>query len=254
MNIVVIGGRGLVGRNIVARLHAQGHDVAAASRATGVDLISGRGLQEALAGAEVVVDVSNSPSFDDIASFEFFKTATFNLLHAERHAGVRHHVSLSVVGTHRLPASPYLRGKALQERLIEASRIPFTVVHATQFFEFLRDIITYAERGQVIRLSPAFIEPVASDDVAATITRVATGEPLNASIEVAGPARGRMSELVQRFVIDMQAPWEVRADPGALYFGAALGEFVLLPGDQAERGSWGYSAWLAQSEYSRADW
>jgi uncharacterized protein YbjT (DUF2867 family) len=254
MNIIVIGGSGLVGRNIVERLCAQGHEVSAASRATGVDLISGRGLMESLIGADVVVDVSNSPTFDDVAAFDFFKTAIFNLLYAERHAGVKHHVSLSVVGTGRLEDSPYLRGKALQERLIAASGIPFTIVHATQFFEFLLDIITYAGSGQTIHLSPAYIEPVASDDVAATIARVAAGTPVNGSIEIAGPERARMSELIQRFVIEMEAPYEVRTDVGAPYFGATLDELVLLPREDAERGERDFQAWLEQSEYARADW
>ena len=254
MNIVVIGGRGLVGRNVVERLRSQDHRVSAASRSTGVDLISGRGLAESLVGADVVVDVSNSPTFDDMAAFEFFKTAIFNLLDAEKHAGVKHHVSLSVVGTGRLEASPYLRGKALQERLIASSGIPFTIVHATQFYEFLLDIITYAIGGQTIHLSPAYIEPVASDDVAATIARVAAEAPLNGSIEIAGPERGRMSELIQRFVRDMEAPYDVRTDVRAPYFGATLDEFALLPREDAERGELGFQAWFEQSEYARADW
>lgn len=254
MNIVVMGGRGLVGRNIVERLRAQGHQVSAASRATGVDLISGHGLQESLVGADVVVDVSNSPTFDDIASFDFFKAAIFNLLHAERRAGVQHHVSLSVVGTSRLDASPYLRGKALQERMIEASGVPFTIVHATQFFEFLLDIINYAVDGQTIKLSPAYIEPVASDDVAATIARIAVQPALNGAIEIAGPERGRMSELIQRFVIDMEAPYDVRSDSQAAYFGATLEDLVLLPRADAERGELDFQGWLRQSEYARAHW
>ncbi|WP_426703059.1 SDR family oxidoreductase [Rhodanobacter sp. Col0626] len=254
MNIIVMGGRGLVGRNIVERLRSQGHEVSIGSRSSGVDLITGRGLAESLVGIDVVVDVSNSPTFDDIASFEFFKTAGFNLLAAEKRAGVKHHVSLSVVGTGRLEASPYLRGKALQERLIRSSGVPFTIVHATQFFEFLLDIVNYAVRGQVIHLSPAFIEPVASDDVAATVARVAVGAPINGSIEISGPERGRMSELIQRFVIDIEAPYEVQTDVGATYFGAALDEFVLLPREDAERGALRFEVWWKLSEYARADW
>src|SRR5690348_5840955 len=200
MNIIVLGGSGLVGRNAVARLRAEGHQVSAASRRTGVDVITGQGLAESLAGADIVVDVTNSPEFEGIAAFEFFKAAIFNILEAEKRAGVKHHVSLSVVGTGRLDDSPYLCGKALQERLIAASGIPFTIVHATQFFEFLRDIITSAVVGQSICLAPAYIEPVASDDVAATIARVAVATPVNGSIEIAGPERERMSELIQRNV------------------------------------------------------
>lgn len=254
MNIVVIGGKGLVGRNIVERLQAQGHRVSAASRSTGVDLLTGRGLSQCLAGADVVVDVSNSPVFDGMEAFRFFKTAIFHLLDAEQRAGVGHHVSLSVVGTGRLDASPYLRGKALQERVIASSGIPFTIVHATQFFEFLLDIVNYAVGGRTIHLSPAYIEPVASDDVAAAIARVAVEPPLNGQIEVAGPERARMSELIQRFITDMEAPYEVQADPGAAYFGAMLDEHVLLPEEDAQRGELGFQAWFDQSEYARAYW
>jgi uncharacterized protein YbjT (DUF2867 family) len=254
MNIVVMGGRGLVGRNIVERLRRQGHAVSAASRASGVDVITGRGLAQSLVGADVVVDVTNSPTFDDLASFEFFRTAIVNLLAAEKQAGVGLHVSLSVVGTGRLDASPYLRGKALQEKLIAASGIPFTIVHATQFFEFLLDIVNYAVRGQTIHLSPAFIEPVASDDVAATIAQLAVEAPLNGSVEIAGPERARMSELIQRFVRDIEAPYEVQANTAATYFGATLDEFVLLPRHDAERGALGFEAWREQSEYALADW
>ena len=254
MNIVVVGGRGLVGRNIVRRLRSRGHAVSSASRSSGVDLITGQGLAESLVDAEVVVDVSNSPTFDDIASYEFFRTAIVNLLAAEERAGVRHHVSLSVVGTGRLDASPYLRGKSLQERLIAASGIPFTIVHATQFFEFLLDIVNYAVRGQTIALSPAFIEHVASDDVAATIARAAVEPARNGSIEIAGPERGRMSELVQRFVLDIEAPYEVQTSAAATYFGAVLDEFVLLPREDAERGALGFEAWRKLSAYALADW
>lgn len=254
MNIIVLGGRGLVGRNVVERLRSDGHHAVAASRTTGVDVVTGKGLTECLVGADVVVDVTNSPDFESIAAFDFFKEAILNILRAEKHANVKHHVSLSVVGTGRLDDSPYLRGKALQERLIEASGIPFTIVHATQFFEFLRDIITSAVVGQKIPLSPAYIEPVASDDVAATIARVAVSMPVNGSIEIAGPERERMSELIQRNVTDMEAPYDVRTDPGAPYFGAIVSESVLLPEATAERGKRGYLEWLAQSEYARADW
>lgn len=254
MNIIVLGGRGLVGRNVVERLRSCGHQVSPASRTTGVDVVTGRGLTECVAGADVVVDVTNSPEFEGIAAFDFFKAAILNILRAEKYAGVKHHVSLSVVGTGRLDDSPYLRGKALQERLIAASGIPFTIVHATQFFEFLRDIITSAVVGQTIPLSPAYIEPVASDDVAAKIARVAVGEPVNGSIEIAGPERARMSELIQRNVTDMEAPYDIRTDPGAPYFGAIVSESVLLPEVTAERGKRGYLEWLAQSDYARADW
>lgn len=254
MNIVVIGGRGLVGRNIVERLRAEGHQVSAVSRATGVDVITGHGLAECMVGAEVVVDVTNSPTFDDEAAFDFFRTAIVNLLEAELAAGVKHHVTLSIVGTERLEESHYLRGKALQDRLIRASGIPFTIVHATQFYEFLVAIIANAVRDQTVRLAPAYIQPVASDDVAALMAALAVGEPLNGSIEIAGPERERMSELIQRFVIDMEAPCDVQADAGAPYFGALLHEYSLVPGESAVQGEVGFQKWLERSEFARVGW
>jgi uncharacterized protein YbjT (DUF2867 family) len=254
MNIVVIGGHGLVGRNVVERLRAQGHEVFAASRCNGVDLISRQGLAASLAGAEVVVDASNAPSFEGPEAFEFFRTAIANLLEAERRAGVGHHVSLSVVGTGRPGASLYLRGKALQEQLIAASGIPFSIVCATQFHEFLLDIISWTVEGQMIRLPPAYIEPVASDDVAAVIARVATRPALQGTIEVAGPERVRMSALVQRFLVDMEAPYEVQVDVEAPYFGIPVDESALLPCAGAERGRLCFQSWFEQSPYARAGW
>ncbi|WP_413624946.1 SDR family oxidoreductase [Luteibacter sp. Lutesp34] len=254
MNIVVVGGRGLVGRNIVERLRNEGHHVSAVSRATGVDVITGQGLAECMAGAEVVIDVTNSPTFDDEAAFHFFRTAIGNLLEAELAAGVRHHTTLSIVGTQRLEDSHYLRGKALQDRLIRASGIPFTIVHATQFYEFLVAIIESAVRDQVVRLSPAYIQPVASDDVAALMAALAVGQPLNGSIEIAGPERERMSELIQRFVVDLEAPCDVQADRRAPYFGAMLDEDSLVPGDGSLQGSVGFQRWLERSEFSRVGW
>jgi uncharacterized protein YbjT (DUF2867 family) len=254
MKIVVVGGRGLVGRNIVERLRAAGHDVSAVSRATGDDVNTGEGLAECMVGAEVVVDVTNSPTFDDEAAFHFFRTAIVNLLEAELMAGVRHHVTLSIVGTERLEDSHYLRGKALQDRLIRASGIPFTIVHATQFYEFLVAIITNAMREQTIRLSPAFIQPVASDDVAALMAALAVGEPLNGSIEIAGPERERMSELIQRFVLDLESPCDVQSDIRAPYFGAVLDEHSLVPGDGSLQGDIGFQQWLERSEFSRVGW
>jgi uncharacterized protein YbjT (DUF2867 family) len=254
MNIVVIGGRGLVGRNIVERLRAEGHDVSAASRATGVDVITGQGLAECLAGAEVVVDVTNSSTFDGEEAFDFFRTAIVNLLEAELAAGVRHHVTLSIVGTDRLQDSHYLRGKSLQDRMIRASGIPFTIVHATQFYEFLLAIIAAALREESMHLSPAYIQPVASDDVAALMAELAVGEPLNAAIEIAGPERERMSQLIQRFLIDMEAPCTVQADKHAPYFGALLDEHSLVPTEGALQGTVGFQAWLDRSAFSRVGW
>ncbi|MDQ0009407.1 uncharacterized protein YbjT (DUF2867 family) [Luteibacter jiangsuensis] len=256
MNIVVIGGRGLVGRNIVDRLRGQGHDVTAASRATGVDVITGVGLDRCLVGAEVVIDVSNSPTFDDLAAFEFFKAAAVNLLEAEARAGVKHHLSLSIVGTHRLAAlgSDYLRGKALQDRLIRESGIPFTIVHATQFYEFLVAIVTSAMHDQTVYLPPAYIQPVASDEVAALMARLAVDPPLNGSIEIAGPERERMSQLIQRFVVDIEAPCDVVANVQAPYFGATLDELTLVPQGDAHVGGVGFQAWWQQSEFARVSW
>jgi len=254
MNIVVIGGHGLVGRNVVARLRARGHLADAASRSSGVDLITGQGLAASLAGAEVVIDASNAPTFEGPEAFEFFRTAIVNLLHAEQQAGVRHHISLSVVGTGRLGASPYLRGKALQEQLIAASGIPFSIVHATQFHEFLLDIINWTVKGRTIRLPPAYIEPVASDDVAAMLARVATHPALQGSIEIAGPERVRMSSLIQRFLVDMEAPYEVQTDVEAPYFDAPVDDTVLLPRADAKRGRLGFQDWFEQSPYARANW
>lgn len=254
MNILVIGGHGLVGRNVVARLRAAGHVTTAASRSTGVDLTTGKGLAQALEGIEVVVDVSNAPSFNDVSAFEFFKAAIENLLVAEAEAGVRHHVSLSVVGTGLLDDSHYFRGKALQEALIQRSGIPFTIVHSTQFYEFLVDIVNSAIRGQTVRLSPAFIQPVASDDVAAVIAEAAVSPAANGSIQVAGPDRERLFEIVQRFLLEIEAPCEVILDADAPYFGAVLGEHVLLPRADASLGARGFQEWLDQSEFARVGW
>lgn len=257
MNIVVIGGRGLVGRNIVERLRAQGqHNVTSASRATGVDLTTGQALAECLVGADVVVDVTNSETYDDVAAYEFFQSAIANLLPAEAEAGVKHHIALSVVGTERLACSNshYFRGKALQDRLIRESGIPFTIVHATQFYEFLVAIIDSAVRDQIVHLSPAYIQPVASDDVAAAMARIAAGPPLNRSVEVAGPEREPMAELIQRFVINLEAPCDVVRDPRAPYFGATLDEYTLIPQEGCHRGSRGFQAWLEQSEFARVNW
>ena len=245
MNIIVIGGSGLVGRNIVERLCAQGHEVSAASRATGVDLISGRGLMESLIGADVVVDVSNSPTFDDVAAFDFFKTAIFNLLYAERHAGVKHHVSLSVVGTGRLEDSPYLRGKALQERLIAASGIPFTIVHATQFFEFLRGIAKSATEGDIVRLAHVRFQPMAAEDVAAAVAEVALSEPENGTIEIAGPDFFHIDEVVGRVLAYDKSQKKIVVDPEPIYFGIKVDDESLVPSFNPRLGSTSFDWWLA---------
>lgn len=254
MKIVVVGGHGLVGRNIVRRLQACGHEACAASRATGVDIVKGIGLADALDGAEVVVDVSNSPVREGPAAFEFFRAAGINLLQAEAKAGVRHHVALSVVGTGRLAQSPYFHGKAVQEQLIRQSGIPFTILHATQFFEFLLEIVELSVYDQTLRLSPAYIQPVASADVAASLAKLALRAPKNAIVEIAGPERERLSEIIQRFLIEIEAPYDVVADALAPYFGARLDDDSLLPAADARICSMGFQAWLGQSEYWGAGW
>lgn len=247
MKIVVIGGSGLIGSKLVALLRQRGHQVVAASPQSGVDTLTGRGLADALAGAEVVVDVANSPSFEDAAVLAFFETSGRNLLAAAAAAGVKHHVALSVVGTDRLQQSGYFRGKAAQERLITASGLPYTIVHSTQFFEFVGGIAqagTSAD-GRAVRLSPALIQPISSDDIAAAIADIATGAPLNGTVEVAGPQRVRLHELVQAYLAARKDPRAVLADPSARYFGAALVEATLLPGADARLGTRRFEEWLA---------
>jgi uncharacterized protein YbjT (DUF2867 family) len=254
MKIVVIGGHGLVGRNVVRRLRAKGHEATAASRASGVDVVTGEGLAEALKGADVVVDASNAPVLTGGAPCAFFQAAAAHLMEAEADAGVSHHLALSVVGTQRLPDSPYFRGKAFQEARIRTSGIPFTILHATQFFEFLLDIVELSVYDQALRLAPAYIQPVASADVAACLAELAVRPPANAMVEVAGPERGRLPEIVQRFLTDIEAPYDVVTDSRALYFGAKLERDSLLPGDGAHVCSMDFATWLGQSEYWGADW
>jgi uncharacterized protein YbjT (DUF2867 family) len=209
MKIVVIGGSGLIGSKTVNRLRDAGHEVVAASPNTGVNTITGEGLPEALAGAQVVVDVANSPSFEDKAVLEFFQTSGRNLLAAQAAAGVGHHVALSVVGTDRFQESGYFRGKLAQERLIKASGIPYTIVHSTQFFEFLGGIAQSGTAGKTVHLSPAYVQPIASDDVAAAMADVTLGKPVNGTIEIAGPERVRLNELVGRYLKATNDPREV---------------------------------------------
>ena len=219
MKIVVIGGTGLIGTKVVNNLRHRGQEVDAASPKTGVNTITGEGLDKALTGAHVVVDVANAPSWEDKAVMEFFQTAGRNLLSAEKAAGVRHHVALSIVGADRLPASGYLRAKVAQENLIKTSGIPFTIVRSTQFFEFAKGIIQSATEEQMVRLSPALFQPIAADDVAAALTGFALAEPLNGTIEIAGPEPIRMDEFAQRFLSSTRDPRKVTADVHAQYFG-----------------------------------
>ena len=245
MKIVVIGGSGLIGSKLVNNLRAFGHEVVAASPASGVNTITGEGLADVLAGTQVVVDVANSPSFEDKAVLEFFQTSGRNLLAAEEKAGVKHHLALSVVGTDRLPESGYFRAKLAQEKLIRESKIPYTIVHSTQFFEFLAGIAQSATEGNTVRLSPAFVQPIASDDVAAAMADYTVGTPRNGMVEIAGPERVRLSDLVVRYLAKMNDPRTVQADVHARYFGAELKDETLVPGENPRIGKLGFDDWFA---------
>ena len=241
MKIVVIGGTGLIGSKVVRLLSEQGHEAVAASPRTGVNTITREGLADALAGASVVVDVTNPPSFEDDAVMEFFETSTENLLAAEAEAGVGHHVALSVVGTYRLPESGYLRAKAVQEQLIEKGSIPYTIVQSTQFFEFVPVMADAATEGGVVRMPPVAFQPIASDDVARAVARVAMGSPVNGRIEIAGPERFRMDEFFRDALRAWHDPREVVTDPDARYFGAEPDERSLVPDDAAVIGAIRYA-------------
>jgi uncharacterized protein YbjT (DUF2867 family) len=245
MKVVVVGGSGLIGAKVVAMLSADGLEVVAASRRSGVDTLTGEGLAEALNGAEVVVDVSNSPSFEDAAVMKFFKTSTHNLLTGEAAAGVRHHVALSVVGTGRLLRSGYLRAKFAQEKLIRESSIPYSIVQATQFFEFLMAIANAGTHGNAVRVPPVLVQPIATDDVASVVAKVATSTPLNAILEVGGPEQFYLDGLLQRDLGARDDPREVIADPHARYFGTELTGGELTPGDGARIGATDFDSWFA---------
>jgi uncharacterized protein YbjT (DUF2867 family) len=246
MKIVVIGGTGLIGSKLVKKLLDQGHEALAAAPNTGVNTLTGQGLAEALASASVVVDVSNSPSFESKAVMAFFETSTKNLLAAEASAGVGHHIALSVVGTERLPDSAYFRAKVAQEDLIKAAPIPYSIVHATQFFEFVKSIAGDATSGDTVRVAPVLIQPMAADEVAAALCRVALGKPLNATIEVAGPEPIRLDLLIQRGLKAKNDARKVVADPEARYFGAKLSERSLMPENGARLGTLSFDDWLKQ--------
>jgi uncharacterized protein YbjT (DUF2867 family) len=251
MKVVVIGGTGLIGSKLVIKLDHQGHEAVPASPNTGVNTLTGEGLSEVLDGAQVVVDVSNSPDWNDDAVMHFFQTSSRNLLAAEAAAGVGHHVALSVVGTDRLTESGYFRAKMSQEQLIEGSSIPYSIVHATQFFEFLESIIADATDGNEVRLPPALIQPMASDDVAAAVGRVAVGPAVNGIVEVAGPEKFRLDELVRGLLKARNDPREVIADPHARYFGITPSERTLLPGDGARIAETRLEDWLKQPAAAR---
>ncbi|MGW0479284.1 SDR family oxidoreductase [Nonomuraea sp. NPDC003214] len=243
MKIVVVGGTGLIGSKLVTMLAEQGHEAVAASPGTGVNTLTGEGVAEALAGASVVVDVSNSPSFEEDAVREFFETSTRTLLAAEAEAGVGHHVALSVVGTGRPPGNPYFRAKIVQERLIEEGTVPYSLVHATQFYEFVRRIADDAADGGKVRMAPVLFQPIAGDDVARILARVAAGAPLNGRVEIAGPERYRMDAFFRDALASWDDPREVVTDPHAHYFGAELGERSLVPEDGATLGAVRYGDW-----------
>ncbi|MFF3374099.1 SDR family oxidoreductase [Streptomyces sp. NPDC002680] len=248
MKVVVIGGTGLIGSKLVGKLNAHGHEAIAAAPNTGVNTLTGEGLAEVLEGASVVVDVSNSPSFADDAVMEFFRTSTTNLLKAETEAGVTHHVALSVVGTERLQESGYFRAKQVQEELIKESGIPYSIVHATQFFEFMKGIADMSTEGDTVRLAPVKIQPISSDDVAAAVGRTAIGAPLNGLVEVAGPDVFQLDELIRKGLAAKGDPRKVVTDPHAPYSGAEVQEGTLVPGPGAQIAETRFTDWLAQQQ------
>lgn len=247
MKVVVIGGTGLIGSKLVALLRQRGEEVLAASPDSGVNTLTGEGLPAALAGTQVVVDVANSPSFEDTAVMKFFETSGRNLLAAEAVAGVRHHVALSVVGTDRLPGSGYLRAKLAQERLIKASGIPYTILRSTQFFEFMGRIADSGSDGKTVRVSPALVQPVFSDDVVSALADIVRGPPANDTVEVAGPEKFRLAELVRRVLSANKDAREVSADVHARYFGAELDDQSLVPGNDPRIGATRFETWLSRS-------
>ena len=247
MKIVVIGGTGLIGTKLVNNLRQHGHEVLAASPKSGVDTFTGEGLAEALKGVQVVVDLANAPNWEDKAVMEFFQTAGRNLLAAEKAAGVGHHIALTIVGADRLPASGYLRAKVAQENLIKTSGVPFTIVRSSQFFEFAKGLVQSATEGLIVRLSPALMQPIASDDVAAIVTEVAVAEPSNGAIEIAGPEQIRMDELARRFLGATQDPRKVITDVHALYFGTELNDQSLVPAGNPRLGTTRFEEWLSRS-------
>lgn len=246
MKIVVIGGTGLIGSKLVNKLREHGHEAVAAAPNTGVNTITGEGLTEVLKGASVVVDVSNSPSWDDAEVLKFFETSTRNILTDEAASGVRHHVALSVVGTDRMAESGYMRAKIAQEKLIKESSVPYSIVHATQFFEFLKGLADVSMVDGKVHLPPVLFQPMAADDVASGLARIAVGSPLNATVEIAGPEQFRVDELVRRRLASLKDPRAVVTDSNARYGGARVSEKTLLPGDNARLGETRFETWLTQ--------
>jgi uncharacterized protein YbjT (DUF2867 family) len=246
MKIVVIGGSGLIGSTLVPKLREDGHEAVAASPKSGVNSVSGEGLAEALKSASVVVDVSNAPSWEDAAVMKFFETSTRNLLTHEATAGVGHHVVLSVVGSERMLENGYFRAKIAQEDLIKASSIPYSIVRATQFFEFIKGIADLSTEGNKVRLPHVFFQPVAANDVASAVCQVALDKPINGTVEIGGPERSHLDELVRRGLAASKDPREVIADPHARYYGVEVKERTLVPDDDAKLGKIRFEDWLAQ--------
>ena len=248
MKIVVIGGTGLIGSKTVVILRQGGHEVVAASPQSGVNTITGEGLNEVMVGAQVVIDLANSPSFEDKAVLEFFQTAGRNLLPAEAAAGVRHHVALSIVGTDRSPDNGYFRAKVAQEKLIEASAIPYTIIRATQFLEFLAGIAASSTEGNIVRISPGLFQPIAADDVAPFVAEVALAAPRNGIVEIAGPERAPFNEIVARYLKAIGDLRQVVSDPEARYFGSRVEARSLVPLGEARLGRIGLAEWLRRSQ------
>lgn len=245
MKIVIIGGTGLIGSKVAERLRAQGHDVLAAAPSTGVDTITGAGLDDALKGADVVVDVANGPNFEDNAIMEFFRTSCGNLMAAEKRTGVGHHVALSIVGADRIPDSGYMRAKVAQEELVKAAGVPYTIVRATQFFEFTNAIAHGGSRGEAIHLPSAMMQSIAADDVAAAVADAAMAAPANSTYDIAGPDRIRQDDMVRQMLAADGDTREVITDPSATYFGAAVTDTSLVPLGEARIGKISYADWLA---------
>jgi uncharacterized protein YbjT (DUF2867 family) len=250
MKIVVIGGTGLIGSKTVVILRQSGHEIVAASPKGGINSITGEGLKDAMAGAQVVIDLANSPSFEDKAVLEFFETSGRNLLAAEAAAGVRHHVALSIVGTDRSPDNGYFRAKVAQEKLIETCGLPYTIIRSTQFMEFLSGIAASGADGNVVRISPGMFRPIAADDVAAIVAEVALAAPRNGIIEIAGPEQAPFNEIVARYLKAVGDPRTVVSDPQALYFGGRVGQHSLVPLGDARLGRIGFDEWLRRSRAS----
>lgn len=252
MKILVIGGSGLIGSKVVPRLRALGHEAIPASPSSGVNTMTGEGLDKAMAGVDTVLDLSNSPSFADKDVLEFFRTTGQNIAAAEVKAGVKHHVALSVVGADRLPDSGYLRAKVVQETLIRDSGVPYTIVRSTQFFEFLQGIVQASAAGESVHLSTGHMQPIASDDVADAMAAATVGAPVNGMIEIGGPDKVRMADLVQRFLAAIKDPRQVIPDAKALYFGTVLEPDSLVPGPGSQRGKIDFDSWFKQSRFANA--